>query len=319
MANFVSIVRKSISPSQKKQLFAKSGNLCAFPGCDTPLLTEDGILIGQMCHIEGIAPGGPRYNPETPDHQLMSIDNLILLCPNHHQTIDSQPSIYTSEWLKRARYNHGLAINKALADSLLKKIDINKINTFSLSEALNVWQNNEDNANEEFWQKFFDQNPRMIAQAIPNNVVKLGQKCYVGGKSIDNQGGNVIDFLYLTRSHKNVVLVEIKTPMTKLIGSRYRTNAYSLSEELSGAIIQALNYRDELLKNYYSLCTQESSLQFSAFNPQCLVVAGNLNIENLDTVQRKSFELFRSNSNTVTIITFDELFGKVSDLIDLLA
>lgn len=35
-----------------KCLFAASGNRCAFPGCDRPLVT------GEICHIRARSPGG---------------------------------------------------------------------------------------------------------------------------------------------------------------------------------------------------------------------------------------------------------------------
>ena len=111
----------------------------------------------------------------------------------------------------------------------------------------------------------------------------------------------------------------IKTPLTRLIGSRYRANAYSMSEELSGAVVQTLNYRDELLKNFHALTHAVAATQFSAFNPQCLVVVGSLENEDMDVNKRRSFELFRSNLGAVTILTFDQIFGKVRDLVDLLS
>lgn len=34
--------RISISSTEQKILFAKSGNICAFPGCDLPIIAEVG-------------------------------------------------------------------------------------------------------------------------------------------------------------------------------------------------------------------------------------------------------------------------------------
>lgn len=305
------------SAKAKRVLFAKAGNRCSFPDCGT-ILISDGILIGQICHIESFSKGGPRYNPEKTNKELGSLDNLIALCPNHHKLIDTQPFIYTAEWLRRAKELHEKKIEEAGADSSLVSFKLNKLSPVSFQEALSIWEHSKSNGDEEFWQTFFHENPKILAQAVPNQLILLGQKCYLGGKSISNKGGNVIDFLFATNSNRNVVLIEIKTPRTKLIGNQYRSNAYAITEELSGSVVQILNYRDELMKNYYSLCKEEGSLQFSAFNPQCLIIAGNLNHENLNSLQQKSLDLYRSNSNVVGIITYDELFGKVSDLVDII-
>lgn len=300
----------------KKTLFAKAGNICSFPGCKELLIVDD-LLFGNICHISDLHLGGPRYNSKISKVEVFSLDNLIALCATHHTLIDKQPFIYTTEWLKKAKINHEKKIEEAISKSSFTPVGITKISALSFQESLGIWSDNEENGDEEFWQTFFRENPKILAQTVPNHIIKFGQKCYVGGKTISNQGGNLLDFLYANPSNRNVTLIEIKTPLTKLVGSKYRSNAYSLTEELSGSIVQVLNYKDELLKNYHNLCNEEE-LKFSAFNPQCLIIAGNLNIENLNSIQHKSFELFRSNS-TVNIITYNELFGKVSDLIDIVS
>jgi hypothetical protein len=46
-----------------REVFLKSGNVWAFPGCDALLMDEDGNFVGQICHIEAAEPGGERFNP----------------------------------------------------------------------------------------------------------------------------------------------------------------------------------------------------------------------------------------------------------------
>ena len=89
--------------------------------------------------------------------------------------------------------------------------------TVSFAKALNIWSQNTTNTDEEFWQVFFRANPGIIAQAVPEHIQIYDQKCYVGGKSVSNQGGNIVDFLYTTKPNNNAVLVEIKTPVTRLL------------------------------------------------------------------------------------------------------
>jgi hypothetical protein len=40
-----------------REVSLKSGNLCAFPGCDALIITEDSLFIGQPCHIEAAEKG----------------------------------------------------------------------------------------------------------------------------------------------------------------------------------------------------------------------------------------------------------------------
>lgn len=88
-----------------KQLFALSGNLCAFPGCGERLVDEDGDLIGEICHIEAAEPGGERYNPDQNDEERRSFENLILLCRNHHAKTNNVAK-HTVESLRKIKVDH---------------------------------------------------------------------------------------------------------------------------------------------------------------------------------------------------------------------
>jgi len=57
-----------------KALFAKSGNQCAFPGCNHVLVTDKNLFVGELCHIEAAAPGGPRYNDKMSDKEPLNHD-----------------------------------------------------------------------------------------------------------------------------------------------------------------------------------------------------------------------------------------------------
>jgi hypothetical protein len=147
-------------------------------------------------------------------------------------------------------------------------------------------------------------------------MVQFGSKCYVGGKVVQNDNGNLVDFVYANPSTNNVVLVEIKTPVTPLIGKKYRQNAYAMSDELSGGVVQVLNYRDSLIKEYYSLSKFDDEAPFNAFSPKCVLIAGNVQNELVTLVKRKSFELFRGELAGVDIVGYDELFEKIQCVID---
>ena len=102
---------------------------------------------------------------------------------------------------------------------------------------------------------------------------------------------------------------------TELIGNQYR-GTYSFSYELSGAINQVLNYRDKLTKEYYSLCHQ-SSEPFEVLSPKCVVIIGKM--ASLTPGQVAAFENFRNSLSNVLILTFDELYQRIVDLIAVLS
>jgi hypothetical protein len=88
-----------------RELFLKSGNLCAFPGCTALMMNEDGLFIGQLCHIEAAEPGGERFNPSMTNEERRSAPNLLLMCyPHHRETNDV--TRYTVADLKGMKGNH---------------------------------------------------------------------------------------------------------------------------------------------------------------------------------------------------------------------
>lgn len=96
-----------------KSLYAKSGNRCAFPGCHCVLVSGE-TVIGEICHIEGLNPDSARYNPYLTNKQANSIDNLILLCSNHHNIIDQNSEVYTVECLKKMKIEHESCIEQKI-------------------------------------------------------------------------------------------------------------------------------------------------------------------------------------------------------------
>lgn len=212
----------------------------------------------------------------------------------------------------------GLIVEKlqALKIDSLKKIN-SLIGVSNLKKLLDIWNASRRNSSEEFWQSTFERHAWAISQAFSHPVVVLRKKAYVGGKVIGNDRGNVVDFLYQNKITSNVSLIEIKTPTTKLLGSQYRQNAYSLSPDLSGSVTQLSVYKDELQKSFYGLVRQEQD-QFLSLNPQCLLIAGCFELEEMTPAGKRSFELFRSDLKHIQIITFDELFEKINLLLRLL-
>ena len=206
----------------------------------------------------------------------------------------------------------------------LERLDISSLQRISsivglttLKSSYEIWECNQENSDEEFWQTTLEKYSFVLSQVFAYPVVVVKGKAYVGGKSIENSGGNLVDFLAKNEVSKNAILIEIKTPTTSLLGTQYRGNVFNISRDLSGAIIQVANYKQSL-QNEYSSLSQQSASEFGSFEPACVVISGNFKQEMDDLIKAKSFELFRSHLFGVEVITYDELFGKVKLLIDLL-
>ncbi|HBR1743933.1 TPA: hypothetical protein L9M23_005074 [Klebsiella pneumoniae] len=104
-----------------RTLFLRSGNQCAFPGCDVELINSYGQYVGNVCHIEAAEVGGERYNKSQTDEDRRAYSNLILLCANHHKVTDDV-DMYPVQVLhsmktthERTVYGRNIAENKVTA------------------------------------------------------------------------------------------------------------------------------------------------------------------------------------------------------------
>ena len=109
----------SITVQSRKILWGRSGNRCAYPGCNQELhqvIEQNNTVIGEECHIEARSCEGPRFNSNLSEVQINSFENLILMCPIHHRIIDDNPNEYTVSVLKKMKADHESRVRQALED-----------------------------------------------------------------------------------------------------------------------------------------------------------------------------------------------------------
>lgn len=201
---------------------------------------------------------------------------------------------------------------------ILESIDVENLNNIStcariaqLEEAIKLFDENINaGRDEEFWQKeVFEKQQWILAQIFSLPCTLFQSKAYVGGKGIDNTGGNEADFVYKNGLTRNAAIVEIKRPDTPIIKETYR-QTYSFTSHFSGAINQALNYRDSLAREINSLANG----QLNAFSPTCVVVIGRTSEFGNEPKKMAVFENYRAVLSNVIIITYDELLLKMKEL-----
>jgi len=108
---------KAPDPSLKTKLilYAKSAGRCSFRGCSKLLikeaLTGEGdINLGNIAHIVAESYDGPRGNDSMSLEDRAKIDNLMLMCRDHHKFIDDGPAKYTKEILINFKKEHEKSI-----------------------------------------------------------------------------------------------------------------------------------------------------------------------------------------------------------------
>jgi hypothetical protein len=98
----------AITGQTRKIIWARSGNRCSI--CKTELVLQKDqfnihLNIGEECHIISRQPQGPRHqNIEGFDYDDSS--NILLLCCNHHKTVDERIQEYTVDVLINIKKDH---------------------------------------------------------------------------------------------------------------------------------------------------------------------------------------------------------------------
>ena len=186
-----------------------------------------------------------------------------------------------------------------------------------LRAVLSLWASNETNDDEDFWQRTLASHAFVLSQVFAYPIVIIEEKAYVGGKRLDNRHGGVADFLGAVSSTGGLLIIEIKTPGCPLLASEYRQDVFPPSDDLSGAVAQVLKYQESLSTELASLAAG-SPIPVLTVQPRCMVLMGHAARELTTDAKRRSFERFRERLSGVTVITFDELFGRVAQTESLL-
>lgn len=232
-----------------------------------------------------------EYHEEFSKEDVNSLLTLLKIVSKNHEITNQKVILKTKE-----------AIEELFIEDVIKLFD----------ELLK--QKTETEQLEEKWQIFLKDNSWIFSQLLSFPVIVFEDKAYVGGKNIGNKNGKIADFLIQNNLTKNAAFIEIKTHRSSILkkGKAYRgSDVFSISDDLSGAINQVLDQRDNFQKEFYTL-KANSKKPIETFNSKCIVIIGM--IKGLNDEQLKSFELFRSNSKDVEIITFDELLSRLKVL-----
>ncbi len=118
--------RSNIPNAVKCELWGASAGRCQF--CNT-LLFQDSAFgfkgnFSQMAHVHAVSPRGPRHVEGMTKNELNSIDNLMLLCPEHHKMIDDKPDEFFSDMLFKKKQAHEERIRIVTAGQKYRKCKI---------------------------------------------------------------------------------------------------------------------------------------------------------------------------------------------------
>lgn len=123
-------VPKRLAPTREtlRELYLKSGNRCAFPGCKKSLFNIKGVFVGQICHIEGAEPGGERFNKKQTNEQRRAPANLVLMCYDHHVETDAVDK-FPVEAMVRIKTEHEKKFSDVVGTMLMTVTDHTTLTT----------------------------------------------------------------------------------------------------------------------------------------------------------------------------------------------
>ena len=128
-----------------KRLFGLSGNICAFPTCETRLVNDRNALDSNICHIEAANEGGERFNELMSDEDRADYPNLILLCRQCHDKTNDV-LVYTVDVMRDIKQKHEstylnqrIRNNPSMLKNTINAISSISLHEFSENETLNVY------------------------------------------------------------------------------------------------------------------------------------------------------------------------------------
>lgn len=183
---------------------------------------------------------------------------------------------------------------------------------------------------EAVWQKFFEKNPWIFGYGLTYLYLsslddkKLEQS--VQGFTVAQHGKRVDALLRTRGAISSLCFAEIKTHKTPLLQkSVYRGGCWAPSEDLAGGVAQVqgtVARASDSLRHKLSMRDEEGNpTGEEAYNytPKAFIVIGSLQEFSTDKgvneERYRSFELFRQNTNSPEIFTFDELYERAKFIV----
>lgn len=172
--------------------------------------------------------------------------------------------------------------------------------------------------NESFWQDFFEKNTWIFWYWLDYRFLKIieGTANIWWANSLWRGWNPEVDWLCEISDFS--VLVEIKTPNANILWKdTYRTNAWSIHQDLANAISQCLWQKQSFLDNAKDKTHDKDGkkINLKYADPKVILVYWNraqlVWDSDLETEMKyQTFELFRRNLRNIEIITFDELLER---------
>lgn len=246
---------RNYSDKTLKQLFGLAGNQCAFLDCTQENITER-IIIGIICHIEGLKPDSARHNPTLTETESNDYPNLIVLCPTHHRIIDTDETTYAVKVLKKMKKDHEDKFRDnqfEVTDELIEKLHKfqEQVNIYTGSGNQNITQFGDVNVGltsiddaDKLFQLLFERNfPKLREEA----TIAARQSAEDYCKTFIHTAKRKLD----SNKIKRLSDPDIQAGLTESIMEAGRKNDKELHDHLSRLVVERIKNDDNDLKKIF--------------------------------------------------------------------
>lgn len=174
------------------------------------------------------------------------------------------------------------------------------------------------------WQEFFGREQWVFGYGLDYRIMRqFGREMVVGtGGGTDNRNKPIVDFLGTFTDY--TVLVEIKLPGTKIFkqSKQGRSGTWEFSADFTRAVSQIIQQKAEWTSFAQSgdhWNKDGDRLAARTRNAKSILVIGSRKEFSSNTresqIMSDTFELFRQESRSIDILTFDELFERAEFIV----
>lgn len=175
---------------------------------------------------------------------------------------------------------------------------------------------------EDKWQAFFEANSFALQQLFAAPVALYGTQLHLRMPNMHGAGARKADFVLVNALTRTAIVVEIKTPSTRLLGSRYRgaggAEVHPPDKELSGAVAQLQAQMESAVTDFRDILRQTSGDEpIRTSDVRGAIIAGKH--ASLGDEERLSFLRYRNGLQGIEVLTFDEVHHRLQGLHEMLA
>jgi len=276
--------------------------------------------------------------------KIKSIDysntNRFKINENDFKNLDDNPIVSSDSYFKNlikspkaaeiveTLIEKGIITSKDIVNTSFRKKGLQIFN--KLIDDDGYWKiyakknNISESKEEKVWQYFFEKNEWIFGYGLDYRFKSILQlEPHISDSELD--GSNTVIADYLLGDKRFTTFVEIKKPSTELFGtSKNRSNSWKLSNDIVESVSQILEQKASgLIKlDKQQFNSDGNIITQKAYDSKVILLIGHwkqLNESKNDLereIKKKTFELFRTDSRNIEILTYDELYDRAKYIVE---